>query len=73
MLPKLSFQLRLPAVLTSLARPPRSDAGWIEQFDRIDMTASTQTDKLAAHGLTLLPSEKINAPGIAEAAVVLEW
>jgi len=37
------------------------------------MTASTQTDKLAAHGLTLLPSEKINAPGIAEAAVVLEW
>jgi flavin reductase (DIM6/NTAB) family NADH-FMN oxidoreductase RutF len=31
-----------------------------------------QADKLAAHGLTLLESKEINAPGIAEAAVVLE-
>jgi flavin reductase (DIM6/NTAB) family NADH-FMN oxidoreductase RutF len=50
------------------------DASWIDQFDRIDMTASTREDKLAAHGLTLLESVAIRAdtPGIAEAAVVLE-
>jgi flavin reductase (DIM6/NTAB) family NADH-FMN oxidoreductase RutF len=50
------------------------DAGWIEQFDRLDMTASTREDKLAAHGLTLLESVAIKpeTPGIAEAAVVLE-
>lgn len=50
------------------------DAGWIEQFDRIDMTASTREDKLEAHGLTMLESVVINpeTPGIAEAAVVLE-
>ena len=48
------------------------DAGWIEQFDAIDMTASTRADKFAATGLTRLPSELIGAPGIAEAAIVLE-
>ncbi len=48
------------------------DAGWIEQFDAIDMTASTRADKFAATGLTRLPSKLIDAPGIAEAAIVLE-
>jgi flavin reductase (DIM6/NTAB) family NADH-FMN oxidoreductase RutF len=48
------------------------DASWIEQFDKIDMTASTRADKFAATGLTRLPSKSIGAPGIAEAAIVLE-
>ncbi|MHC5066401.1 MAG: flavin reductase family protein [Planctomycetota bacterium] len=48
------------------------DASWIEQFDGIDMTASTRADKFAANGLTRLPSKVIGAPGIAEAAIVLE-
>ncbi len=48
------------------------DAGWIEQFDAIDMTASKRADKFAATGLTRLASEVIDAPGIAEAAIVLE-
>lgn len=50
------------------------DASWIDSFDRIDMSASTREDKLAAHGLTLLESVAIKSdtPGIAEAAIVLE-
>jgi flavin reductase (DIM6/NTAB) family NADH-FMN oxidoreductase RutF len=48
------------------------DASWIEQFDAIDMTASKRADKFAATGLTRLPSKSIGAPGIAEAAIVLE-
>ena len=48
------------------------DAGWIEEFDAIDMTASRREDKFAATGLTRLPSERVAAPGIAEAAIVLE-
>lgn len=50
------------------------DASWVDSFDRIDMTASTREDKLAAHGLTLLESVAIKSdtPGIAEAAIVLE-
>ena len=48
------------------------DASWVEQFDAIDMTASQRADKFAATGLTRLPSELIAAPGIAEAAIVLE-
>ncbi len=48
------------------------DASWVETFDRIDMTASTRADKFAEHGLTRLPSKLIAAPGIAEAAIVLE-
>lgn len=48
------------------------DASWIEQFDAIDMTASARDDKFAATGLTRLPSQTIGAPGIAEAAIVLE-
>ncbi len=48
------------------------DASWVEAFDGIDMTASNATDKFAATGLTRLPSKEIGAPGIAEAAIVLE-
>lgn len=48
------------------------DTSWLPEFDAIDMTASTRTDKFAAHGLTRLPSTIIGAPGIAEAAIVLE-
>ena len=48
------------------------DASWVEAFDSIDMTASTETDKFEATGLTRLPSRDIGAPGIAEAAIVLE-
>ena len=36
------------------------------------MSASTRADKFAANGLTRLPSKLIGAPGIAEAAIVLE-
>lgn len=48
------------------------DASWLEAFDAIDMTASKRRDKFAATGLTRLPSQAIDAPGIAEAAIVLE-
>ncbi|MCP4903154.1 MAG: hypothetical protein GY906_39840, partial [bacterium] len=48
------------------------DASWIESFDGIDMTSSTRDDKFVANNLTRLPSKTINAPGIAEAAIVLE-
>ena len=48
------------------------EAGWVETFDRIDMTASTGEDKFQRHGLTRLPSKLIAAPGIAEAPIVLE-
>ena len=36
------------------------------------MTASKRADKFMATGLTPLPSKLVNAPGIAEAAIVLE-
>lgn len=48
------------------------DAAWIEAFDGIDMSASTRADKFEANGLTRLSSKLIGAPGIAEAAIVLE-
>jgi flavin reductase (DIM6/NTAB) family NADH-FMN oxidoreductase RutF len=48
------------------------DESWVTEFDHIDMTASSKTDKFAENGLTRLPSKLINAPGIAEAAIVLE-
>ena len=48
------------------------DTSWIKEFDQIDMTASKRADKFAANGLTRLPSKTIQAPGIAEAAIVLE-
>jgi flavin reductase (DIM6/NTAB) family NADH-FMN oxidoreductase RutF len=48
------------------------DASWVEAFDGVDMTASRKDDKFAANGLTRLPSELVGAPGIAEAAIVLE-
>ena len=48
------------------------DASWVEQFDSIDMTARERADKFEATGLTRLPSVRVGAPGIAEAAIVLE-
>lgn len=48
------------------------DASWVEAFDKIDMTASDKADKFERNGLTRLPSKTIGAPGIAEAAIVLE-
>lgn len=48
------------------------DTSWIGAFDHIDMTASKRADKFAENGLTRLPSKVIRAPGIAEAAIVLE-
>jgi len=48
------------------------DGSWIKEFDQIDMTASSREDKFEANGLTRLPSKLIGAPGIAEAAIVLE-
>jgi flavin reductase (DIM6/NTAB) family NADH-FMN oxidoreductase RutF len=36
------------------------------------MCASERTDKFAKVGLTRLPSKTVNAPGIAEAPIVLE-
>ncbi|TET36343.1 MAG: flavin reductase family protein [Planctomycetota bacterium] len=48
------------------------DASWVEQFDIIDMCASERGDKFAKAGLTRLPSKTVNAPGIAEAPIVLE-
>lgn len=48
------------------------DASWVEAFDAIDMTAREHADKFAATGLTRLSSRAIGAPGIAEAAIVLE-
>src|SRR3990172_2817399 len=44
----------------------------VEQFDKIDMCASKSMDKFAYAGLTRQPSEKIGAPGIAEAPIILE-
>jgi flavin reductase (DIM6/NTAB) family NADH-FMN oxidoreductase RutF len=48
------------------------DTSWIREFDGIDMTASARADKFAVNGLTRLPSQVIDAPGVAEAAIVLE-
>jgi len=48
------------------------DASWVEAFDIIDMCASERDDKFARAGLTRLPSKLIEAPGIAEAPIVLE-
>ncbi len=48
------------------------DTSWLEAFDRIDMCASERTDKFAKTGLSRLPSKTVSAPGIAEAAIVLE-
>ena len=49
------------------------DAGWIDQFDRIDMTASTARTSLQPTVSLCLSRLQLNeTPGIAEAAVVLE-
>jgi flavin reductase (DIM6/NTAB) family NADH-FMN oxidoreductase RutF len=48
------------------------DATWVDAFDVIDMCASERDDKFARAGLTRLQSGTVNAPGIAEAPIVLE-
>ncbi|MAG55686.1 MAG: hypothetical protein CMJ83_05285, partial [Planctomycetes bacterium] len=48
------------------------DASWVKAFDEVDMTASYRRDKFAHSSLTRLPSKLISAPGIAEAAIVME-
>jgi len=48
------------------------DTSWLEAFDRIDMCAAERADKFAKAGLTRLPSKAVDAPGIAEAPIVLE-
>jgi flavin reductase (DIM6/NTAB) family NADH-FMN oxidoreductase RutF len=48
------------------------DASWVEKFDIVDMCASERDDKFARAGLMRLPSKLIEAPGIAEAPIVLE-
>ncbi len=48
------------------------DASWVEAFDIIDMCASERDDKFARAGLTRVQSKMIDAPGIAEAPIILE-
>lgn len=48
------------------------DSSYINQFDIVDMSSSQKTDKFALSGLTKCPSKTIKAPGIAEAAIILE-
>ena len=48
------------------------DASWVEAFDIIDMCASERDDKFAKAGLTRVQSKMIDAPGIAEAPIILE-
>jgi flavin reductase (DIM6/NTAB) family NADH-FMN oxidoreductase RutF len=48
------------------------DTTWVNSFDQIDMCASERADKFSKVGITRLPSKLISAPGIAEAAIVLE-
>ena len=48
------------------------DASWVEAFDIIDMCASERDDKFAKAGLTRVQSKTIDAPGIAEAPIILE-
>ncbi len=48
------------------------DTSWVEAYDIIDMSASERGDKFARTKLTRLPSKLIDAPGIAEAPIILE-
>ncbi len=48
------------------------DTSWLDAFDKIDMCASLKADKFEKVGIHRLPSKLIEAPGIAEAAIVLE-
>ena len=48
------------------------DETWVDSFDGIDMTSSKLADKFEANSLNRLPSKLIGAPGVAEAAIVLE-
>ncbi len=48
------------------------DASWVEAFDDIDMSGYVWEDKFAKNNLTRLRSVLIDAPGIKEAAIILE-
>lgn len=48
------------------------DASWVEAFDVIDMCSTEKGDKFAKTGLTRLPSKEVNAPGVAQAPIVIE-
>ena len=48
------------------------DASWVEAFDDIDMSGYTWEDKFEKNNLTRIKSKLIDAPGIKEAAIILE-
>ncbi len=48
------------------------DASWVDAFDIIDMCASERADKFQKTGLTRYEADQINAPGVAEAPIILE-
>ncbi len=48
------------------------DASWLEEFDDIDMSGHQWEDKFEKNKLTRLPSKLIDAPGVAEASIILE-
>ena len=48
------------------------DASWVEAFDDIDMSGYEWEDKFEKNKLTRLQSKLIDAPGVKEAAIILE-
>lgn len=48
------------------------DASWVNSFDIIDMCATERDDKFERANLTRISSKYIDAPGIAEAPIILE-
>jgi len=48
------------------------DASWVEAFDDIDLSGYEWEDKFAKNNLTRINSKLIDAPGIKEAAIILE-
>jgi flavin reductase (DIM6/NTAB) family NADH-FMN oxidoreductase RutF len=48
------------------------DASWVNSFDIIDMCATERDDKFKRANLTRIQSKFIDAPGIAEAPIILE-
>jgi flavin reductase (DIM6/NTAB) family NADH-FMN oxidoreductase RutF len=48
------------------------DASWVEAFDDIDMSGYVWEDKFDKNNLTSIKSKLIDAPGIKQAAIILE-
>lgn len=48
------------------------DASWVEAFDDIDMSGYVWEDKFEKNNLTRINSKLIDAPGIKQAAIILE-